>query len=144
MSALLRKLDGASKYSAQAGLLVAVHDCPIARAARSAHVVLSPVTDSHRQRRLREPITALPLVTRKGKHNGLLPTPRGAFQSEEIAVLENAFDAVWSTVVTYHPSQAQNGELKTLISEKFCSLAASGVMDAEQLRSMTLTSLQLP
>jgi hypothetical protein len=75
---------------------------------------------------------------------GSFQPPRGAFQSEEIAVLEKAFNAVWSTVVTHHPSQAQNGELKTLIGENLCSLAASGVMDAEQLRSMTLTSLQLP
>ena len=69
---------------------------------------------------------------------------RGAFQSEEIAVLEKAFDEIWSTVVTHHPSQAQNREFKTLISEKLCDLAAAGVMDPDQLRSMTLASLKLP
>jgi hypothetical protein len=72
---------------------------------------------------------------------GSFQPPRGAFQSEEIAVLVNV---VWAEVVTHRPSQVQNDELKTLISEKICALAATGVTDAEQLSSMTLTSLQLP
>ena len=66
---------------------------------------------------------------------------RGSFQSEEIAILQQAFEAVWADVVTHRPSQADNAELKALVSEKLCAIAAAGVMDAEQLRSMTLASL---
>jgi hypothetical protein len=32
--------------------------------------------------------------------------PLRAFQSEDIAVLQQAFDAVWSTIVAHRPSQA--------------------------------------
>jgi hypothetical protein len=69
------------------------------------------------------------------------PPLRGSFQSEEIAILQQAFEAVWTDVVTHRPSQADNAELKALVSEKLCAIAAAGVMDSEQLRSMTLASL---
>ena len=70
-------------------------------------------------------------------------SPRGAFQAEDLAVLDQAFDDVWSTVITHQPSQAENREFRTLISEKLCQLAAAGVTDPDQLRAMTLASLQL-
>ena len=69
------------------------------------------------------------------------PPLRGLFQSEEIAILEKVFDAVRADVVTHRPSREDNAELKTLVSEKLCALAAAGVMDTEQLKSMTLASL---
>jgi hypothetical protein len=70
-------------------------------------------------------------------------SPRGAFQAEDLAVLDQAFDDIWSTVITHHPSQAENSEFRTLVSEKLCELAAAGVMERDQLRAMTLASLQL-
>jgi hypothetical protein len=42
------------------------------------------------------------------------PPLRGSFQSEEIAILEKAFDAVWADVVTHRPSREDNAELKLL------------------------------
>jgi hypothetical protein len=53
----------------------------------------------------------------------------GSFQSEDIAVLQKVFDDVWSTIATHRPTQAENDELKTMVSEKLCAIAASGVMD---------------
>jgi len=52
------------------------------------------------------------------------------------------FDEVWSTIVTHRPTQAENDELKTMVSEKLCAIAASGVMDPEQLRSRTLARFE--
>ena len=75
---------------------------------------------------------------------GSFQPPREAFNLRKPPCWKRRLTPFWSTVVTDYPSQALNGELKTLISKKLCSLAASGVMDTEQLRSMTLTSLQLP
>jgi hypothetical protein len=70
--------------------------------------------------------------------------PLRAFQSEDIAVLQQAFDAVWSTIVAHRPSQADNDELRTMVSEKLCEIASNGVMDVQLLRSMTLASLEFP
>jgi hypothetical protein len=53
------------------------------------------------------------------------------------------FDDVWSTIVTHRPTQAENDELKTMVSETICALAASGVTDPDHLRLRTLDSLEL-
>ena len=74
---------------------------------------------------------------------GSFEPPRGAYQSEDIAVLQKAFDEIWSSVVTHHPSHADDPKFKTVISEKLCALAEAGITDPDQLRSMTLASLQL-
>ena len=79
----------------------------------------------------------------KEKHMGSFQPPAGSFQSEDIAVLQKVFDDVWSTIVTHRPTQAENDDLKTMVSEKLCAVAASGVMDPEQLRSRTLASFEL-
>jgi len=73
---------------------------------------------------------------------GSFRPPVGSFQSEDIAVWEKVFDEVWSTIVTHRPTQAENDELKTMVSEKLCAIAASGVMEPEQLRSRTLASFE--
>ena len=70
--------------------------------------------------------------------------PEGAFDSEQLAILQQAFAAIWATLSAHRPSQEDNGELKTVVSEKLCSLAAAGVMDVQLLRAMTLSSLELP
>ena len=66
-----------------------------------------------------------------------------AFQPDEIAILEQAFDAIWSTLIAHRPSQADNDELRTAVCEKLCEIAASGITDAQLLRSLTLASLPL-
>ena len=55
---------------------------------------------------------------------------------------QKVFDEVWSTTVTHRPTQAENDELKTMVSEKLCAIAASGVMGPEQLRSRTLARFE--
>jgi hypothetical protein len=81
---------------------------------------------------------------RSGREDmGSFQPPVGSFQSEELAVLQKVFDDVWSTIETHRPTQAQNDELKTMVSETLCAIAASGVMDAEQLRSKTLANFEL-
>jgi hypothetical protein len=77
------------------------------------------------------------------KYMGSFRPQGGSFQSEDIAVLQKVFDDVWSTIVTHRPTQAENDDLKTMVSEKLCAIAASGVMDPEQLRSRTLASFEL-
>jgi cell shape-determining protein MreC len=74
---------------------------------------------------------------------GSFQPPAGSFQSEDIAVLQKVFDDVWSTIVTHRPTQAENDELKTMVSEKICELAASGVLDTDQHRSRTLADFDL-
>jgi hypothetical protein len=66
-----------------------------------------------------------------------------AFQPDEIAILQQAFDAIWATLISHRPSQADNDELRTAISEKLCDIAASGITDVQLLRSLTLASLPL-
>jgi hypothetical protein len=74
---------------------------------------------------------------------GYFLSPRGpAFHSEEVAVLQEAFDAVWATIVAHPPLQGNDRELKTMVSEKLRALAATGVMDVQVLRSKTLASLK--
>jgi len=61
---------------------------------------------------------------------GSFLSPRGAaFQSEEVAILQKALDAVWATIVAHRLSQGNDRELKAIVSEKLCALAATGVMD---------------
>jgi hypothetical protein len=66
-----------------------------------------------------------------------------AFQPDEIAMLQQAFDAIWTTLIAHRPSQADNDELRTAVSEKLCDIAASGITDVQLLRSLTLASLPL-
>jgi hypothetical protein len=74
---------------------------------------------------------------------GYFLSPRGpAFQSEEVAILQEALDAVWATIVAHRPSQGSDRELKAIVSEKLSALAATGVMDVQVLRSKTLASLK--
>jgi hypothetical protein len=54
---------------------------------------------------------------------GHLRPPRRTFQSEEIAILQNEFDDVWSTVVTHHLSLAEDSKLEVLRSKKVRSSA---------------------
>ena len=70
------------------------------------------------------------LFDRQGGHSNLRKSP------------QKVFDEVWSTIVTHRPTQAENDELKTMVSEKLCAIAASGVMDPEQLRSRTLARFE--
>jgi hypothetical protein len=74
---------------------------------------------------------------------GYFLSPRGpAFQPEEAAILQEALDAVWATIVAHRPSQGNDRELKAIVSEKLCALAATGVMDVQVLRSKALASLK--
>jgi hypothetical protein len=76
---------------------------------------------------------------------GYFLSPRGPeFDPGEVAILQEAFNAVWATIVAHRPSQGDNQELKTMVSEKLCAIAATGVMDVHVLRSRTLANLQWP
>jgi hypothetical protein len=76
---------------------------------------------------------------------GYFLSPRGPeFDPGEVAILQEAFNAVWATIVAHRPSQGDNQELKTMVSEKLCAIAATGVMDVHVLRSRTLASLEWP
>ena len=75
---------------------------------------------------------------------GSFKPPEGSFDSEQLAILQEAFNAVWATLSAHRQSHEENGELKTVVSERLCSLAASGVTDVQLLRAMTLSSLELP
>jgi len=81
----------------------------------------------------------------RGVVMGYFLSPRGPeFDPGEVAILQEAFNAVWATIVARRPSQGDNQELKTMVSEKLCAIAATGVMDVHVLRSRTLASLQWP
>jgi hypothetical protein len=72
---------------------------------------------------------------------GSFKPPQGAFQPHELAVLQEAFDAVWETIQAHRPSQIDNNELKTAVSDRLCQIAAvEGATDAARLRSATLAS----
>jgi hypothetical protein len=66
----------------------------------------------------------------------------GAFQPHEIAILEEAFAAVWEAVEERLPAQIDKDELRTAVSERLCRIAARhGLNDVAALRSATLQSL---
>jgi hypothetical protein len=66
----------------------------------------------------------------------------GAFQPHEIAILEEAFAAVWEAVEERLPAQIDKDELRTAVSEKLCRIAARhGFDDVAALRSETLQDL---
>jgi hypothetical protein len=72
---------------------------------------------------------------------GSFKPPKGAFQPQELAVLQEAFDAVWETIQAHRPGQIDNDELRTAVSERLCSIAETeGVTDAAKLRAATLAS----
>jgi len=100
----------------------------------------SPFLPSVAHRRLR-----LQQLQQRGVVMGYFLSPRGPeFNSGEVAILQEAFNAVWATIVARRPAQGDNPELKTMVSEKLCAIAATGVMDIHVLRSRTLASLQWP
>jgi hypothetical protein len=69
--------------------------------------------------------------------------PNGAFRPDQIHILKKAFDAVWQTLIAHRPSQADNEELRTAISERLCALADAGVTDVQELRRVILDALEL-
>jgi hypothetical protein len=72
---------------------------------------------------------------------GSFKNPQGAFQPHELAVLQEAFDAVWETIQAHRPSQIDNDELKTAVSDRLCQIATiEGATDAAKLRAATLAS----
>ena len=65
----------------------------------------------------------------------------GAFQPAELAILQEAFETVWATIQERRPSQTDNDELRTAVSDKLCQIAATnGVTDATSLARATLVS----
>jgi hypothetical protein len=67
-----------------------------------------------------------------------------SFQPEELERLQIAFDATWAALKAQRAfsGYTSDDDLRRVLSEKLCSFAASGIKDAEQLRSIMLVSLQ--
>ena len=67
----------------------------------------------------------------------------GAYLPQELAVLGEAFDAVWETISAHRPysNDDDNEMLKAAVSERLCQIASMiGATDAQLLRSKTLAS----
>ena len=65
--------------------------------------------------------------------------PHGSFQPHELAILNEAFEAVWQTIQAHRPSETDKDELRTAASERLCQIASTdGITDAATLRSATL------
>lgn len=62
-----------------------------------------------------------------------------------VEVIEHAFNASWAVLLAHDPFRdfAKDFELKTALSQKLIGLAAEGVTDPEQLRSMALAAFPL-
>jgi hypothetical protein len=118
----------------RSGFFAALHDCWIDSKVTAWNQFFRPEMTGRGTRYCR---------VQGAKYMGSFRPQGGSFQSEDIAVLQKVFDDVWSTIVTHRPTQAENDDLKTMVSEKLCAVAASGVMDPEQLRSRTLASFEL-
>lgn len=71
------------------------------------------------------------------------PPSNGAYLPHELAVLGEAFSAVWATISAHRPysNDADNEILKAAVSERLCQIASViGATDVQQLRSATLES----
>jgi len=47
---------------------------------------------------------------------GSFKPPEGAFDSEQLKILQQAFNTIWATLSAHRPSQQENSELKTVVS----------------------------
>ena len=70
-------------------------------------------------------------------------TPTKSFQPDELELLGQTFNAIWTTIKTSESDRdlARDEELRTAVSERLCALAAGGMKDPELLRELTLASL---
>jgi hypothetical protein len=67
--------------------------------------------------------------------------PHGSFQPHELAVLNQAFEAVWQTIKAHRPLETDEEELRAAVSMKLCEIASTeGITDEAALRSATLRS----
>lgn len=66
--------------------------------------------------------------------------PKNDFDSEELAVLEEAFNSAWATVGDYAPgsSAGSEEELKTELRRLLFAFASQGVKDPHTLRNLAL------
>jgi hypothetical protein len=69
---------------------------------------------------------------------------RDSFQPDELEELQKAFDTIWAALEADKASSgyASNEELRTVLSECLCALGASGVTDADRLRTIILPRLR--
>jgi hypothetical protein len=68
--------------------------------------------------------------------------PNGAYQPDDIKLLQDAFDAAWAELATHRHGRDSDDDLRTIVSARLCDLAATGIKDPEQLTALTIASLQ--
>ena len=72
--------------------------------------------------------------------------PQGAFQPDELNILQHAFDDAWKTIRAhlFDGDDPNNEVLRNAVSEILCHIATrDGVTDAQTLRSATLGTFTL-
>jgi hypothetical protein len=68
--------------------------------------------------------------------------PKHAFDSDELAVLDQAFESAWAAIRTHYPRGIPelDGELRSHLSRLIFRIAAHGVNDVQTLRDFALTA----
>lgn len=67
-----------------------------------------------------------------------------SYSPSVLAALEQAFDAVWTTLYAHRPrDRDQTKELKITLSQTLVGLAADGITDPEELRRKALQHMAL-
>lgn len=71
--------------------------------------------------------------------------PKHAFDSEDLAVLDEAFAAAWTTIRPYYSSQVPDAdeEIKIELRRLLLYFAARGITDASTLRNLVLSTLPM-
>ena len=65
--------------------------------------------------------------------------PKHSFDSDELAVLDQAFEAAWAAIETHYSSTPElEAEHRTHLRQLIFRLAAHGVKDARMLRDFAL------
>jgi hypothetical protein len=66
------------------------------------------------------------------------------YDPKTLAVMDEAFAAIWNDVRADDPDYANDSGLRLIIGQKLLKLVADGVTDASRLRYFTVESLLLP
>ena len=70
--------------------------------------------------------------------------PTDGYSPELLHALEQAFDAVWTTLYAHVPVEGEGAkELKIALSRTLVALAADGVTEFQELRSRALETMAL-
>ena len=69
--------------------------------------------------------------------------PKHAFDSDDLAILDEAFDATWTAIKSHHPLYAPKIEedLRSDVRRLLLHLAARGISDVPTLRELVLVAV---